>query len=147
MPPIPKPVHQKRPKRSINKVSKKDRTKWKNKSITLAKKIVREIIGCCEYCNKSDVQLHAHHLIPVDFENTADDIENLLVLCARHHRLDKYSAHQNPLWFADWFNAYAPGRKEKLWAKALEIPNFTAQDWKDKYEALKETAKENNIEC
>jgi HNH endonuclease len=117
-------------------VYKKDRRKWKKKSIELAKYIVRNKIGYCECCGSKNRQLQGAHIIPVDFEATAADPENILCLCSRCHIHDKYSAHQHPTWFTEWLDGYAPGRKEKLWEKARPTTNYSAVEWKEIYDKL-----------
>lgn len=117
-------------------IYKKDRLKWKKKAITLAKKIVREKIGYCECCGSHNRKLEGAHIIPVDFEGTAADVENILCLCNRCHKHDKNSAHMNPTWFTEWLDNYAPGRKQILWEKAKVTTNYSAVEWKKIYDDL-----------
>jgi len=58
----------------------------------------------CEYCGKGRevVQLHAHHIFGRRHNSVRWSIENGICLCASHHRLGKFSAHQSPLEFGLW---------------------------------------------
>lgn len=47
-------------------------------------------------------KLAAHHLIPREFDEYRWDIDNGMLLCVHHHVWGKFSAHKNPIWFADW---------------------------------------------
>ena len=116
---------------------KKDRKKWKGKAITLAKKQVREEFGHCQICKKSGGKLEGAHIIPVDFEATAADKENILCLCPQCHKFNKCSAHMNPVWFSNWLEDNFPGRKDRLWEKAKPCTNYSAYDWKEIYDNLK----------
>ena len=136
----PKPEKKIKQKKVINKVSPKELTKWKNKAITLAKKIVREYVNQCEWCGKKAVKFDGAHIIPVRFSATAADINNILCLCSGCHTLSGNSCHENPVLFTRWLDGYAPGRFEALWEKARQITDMTAADWKDQYLALKEKA-------
>lgn len=121
-------------------VFKKDLKKYKKKSIDLAKKIIRESINQCEWCGKRGVKFDGAHIIPVRFNATAADLDNILCLCSHCHTLSSHSCHENPVLFTRWLDSYAPGRFYKLWERAREITDFTAQDWKNKYDSLKDTA-------
>lgn len=63
---------------------------------------IRERDGMCMVCKKTDKRLNAHHIIPKNFEQFRLDIDNGITLCVQCHQFGKYSAHKNPLWFADW---------------------------------------------
>ena len=146
--PAPKPsMAGKKKRKPISKVSKKERTRWKNKAITLAKKIVREKINECEWCGKKNAKFDGAHIIPIRFSATAADIDNILCLCAGCHTLSKNSCHENPVLFTRWLDVYAPGKFEALWEKAKQITDITAVEWKEKYEALKVKAQELGIQA
>lgn len=50
--------------------------------------------GCCIICG-SQVDLEAHHIIPVSVDPShAGDVSIGVTLCAHHHRLDKDSIHR-----------------------------------------------------
>ncbi len=145
-PACPKPTKKIKLKKRINKVSKKDRTKWKNKAINLAKKIVRERINECERCGKKSGKFDGAHILPVRYAATAAEIDNILCLCAGCHTFSNDSCHRNPVSFTRWLDSYAPGRYERLLEKVRSTTQLSAEDWKLKYEALKKTAEENGIE-
>ena len=143
MPPVPKPTKSKKCKRvSILTASKKDRAKYKKKAINLAKKIVREKINECERCGKKGVKFDGAHILPVRYSSVAADVDNILCLCSGCHTLSSDSCHRNPVSFTRWLDSYAPGRYERLLERARETVDLTAQDWKEKYESLNQTAKE-----
>ena len=117
-------------------VFKKDRTKWKKKAITEAKRQVRSKFKKCQCCGHEGRQLHGAHIIPVDFEGTAADKDNILCLCSRCHVHDKNSNHKNPVWFVNWLETNFPGRKDRLWEKAKPCTNYSAIGWKEIYDKL-----------
>ena len=78
-------------KKSI--IAKKDR-EWKE--------VIRERDKCCQICKRSEGKLDAHHLIPKQFKEFRWDVDNGMILCFQHHKVGKYSAHLNAIWFAQW---------------------------------------------
>lgn len=62
--------------------------------------IVEEYRGCA-ICGKRE-RANAHHIIPRTFKDTRWDFKNGILLCPKHHKLGKYSAHKHPLWFVTW---------------------------------------------
>ena len=63
---------------------------------------------CCQVCGKLDGVLNAHHLLPKQFKEFRYDFDNGMILCFQHHKVGKYSAHQNPIWFYTWLQANKP---------------------------------------
>jgi len=57
---------------------------------------------CCQICGKSDKMLNAHHLVPRQFLEWRWEMDNGIALCVYCHNFGKFSAHKNPLWFANW---------------------------------------------
>jgi len=74
-------------------VAKKDK-EWREAVMTRDR--------CCRICKKADGRLNAHHLIPKQFKEFRWDVENGIILCFQHHKVGKYSAHQNAIWFTEW---------------------------------------------
>ena len=52
----------------------------------------------CEYpdCTVHVRQLHAHHLYSRRHVNTRYDLDNAICLCAVHHTMGSFSAHNDP---------------------------------------------------
>ena len=46
--------------------------------------------------------LNAHHLVPRQFIEYRLEMDNGITLCVHCHNFGKFSAHKNPLWFANW---------------------------------------------
>ena len=63
---------------------------------------VRERDAMCMICQTSEKRLNAHHLIPKNFLKYRWDLENGIALCCHCHNFGKFSAHKNPIWFANW---------------------------------------------
>lgn len=53
-------------------------------------------------------QLHPHHVIGRNNKLLRWNLKNRLWLCPYHHTFGKESAHENPLWFAEWFKKNRP---------------------------------------
>lgn len=120
------------------------RAKQKKKAVKLAKDIVKKRNDyTCERCGRSKAQgwqLHGAHVIPVGYDMTAADPENLLCLCAKCHSLGRDSAHDNPVEFSRWYNEKYPDKFEELRKKAYEYSQnpFPKIQWEDVIEELKE---------
>ena len=80
---------------------------------------IRERDGMCVICLKSDKMLNAHHLVPKNFEKWRHDMDNGITLCVHCHQFGKFSAHKNPLWFAQWMRV----NKKYEFLKAMERLN------------------------
>jgi len=52
----------------------------------------------CVICGSTKLP-NAHHIIPKTFKETRWDVENGVILCPKHHKFGKFSAHKNALWF------------------------------------------------
>lgn len=121
---------------------KPTRAKLKAKAVTLAKDIAKERDGWkCMKCGKrkSDGwQIHGAHIVPVSFDATAADPENIIALCAACHSMGKYSAHDNPTDFSAWLEFFYPGRAEKMRMIAYEYDKnpFPKIDWEEKIKEL-----------
>ena len=62
----------------------------------------------CVVCHKGPRYLNLAHILPEEFPQFNKDIDNLLMLCPGHHKLGKYSCHNNPLWFIKWLSKNRP---------------------------------------
>lgn len=74
-------------KRERNKKDKEWRTE-----------VIRKYGAACVICGEEN-RPNAHHIIPRTFKETRWDPENGIMLCPKHHKFGKFSAHKNPLWF------------------------------------------------
>jgi len=54
--------------------------------------------GKCAICGETHLA-NCHHIIPREFASLRFNPNNGIVLCPQHHRLTKWSAHVNPVWF------------------------------------------------
>ena len=83
-----------------------------NKHIEWRNRVKRRDKFRCQVCERNDCQLQTHHLIPKTIKVFMYDDKNGITLCSHHHRLGRYSAHQNPLWFVDWLKNNRPMQYE-----------------------------------
>ncbi len=68
----------------------------------------------CAICDKKEY-LNAHHIIPVEVEETRLDVLNGITLCPSHHKFSwLLSAHTNPLAFFVWLEENRPHQYEYL---------------------------------
>lgn len=57
----------------------------------------------CAICKSNAKGLNCHHILPKEgFPELRHVILNGILLCARHHKFSRYSAHKNSIWFVDW---------------------------------------------
>ncbi len=77
----------------------------------------------CLVCRKKveGKNCHAHHILPKQFKKLRWDIDNGITLCFRHHKVGKYSAHLNALWFAFWLKTNRLAQFRYLINKLTEI--------------------------
>jgi hypothetical protein len=68
------------------------------------KKVKQRDSYCCQVCKKKveGKNCHAHHILPKGMETSRWDLDNGITLCYRHHKVGKYSAHMNAIWFTFW---------------------------------------------
>jgi len=83
-----------------NKADKIWRTKGKEKAI-------------CEVCQRLPewekvhyTQLHPHHVVGRINRRLRWDLRNRVWLCPIHHTFGSKSAHNDPLWFAEWMKQF-----------------------------------------
>lgn len=62
----------------------------------------------CQVCKKKPDKPHVHHIIPTQFKELMYDVMNGICLCFNHHKVGKYSPHQNALWFYEWLKNEKP---------------------------------------
>lgn len=81
--------------------------KWSKEHKEWRAKLLDRDKGCI-VCGKEGKYLNAHHLIPENFSEYEFCISNGVILCPTCHTLGKWSAHKNPIWFADWLKYNRP---------------------------------------
>jgi len=62
----------------------------------------------CGVCNNPGN--NAHHIVGRRNRTLRWDPENGIILCPLHHTFGRESAHQDPLWFSEWFQTNYPDR-------------------------------------
>lgn len=94
--------------------SKKKRV-GKRTCVKLARELARTT-GICAYCGrtKDEVQIQAAHIIPEEHHWTSFYLNNMIELCASHHKWNKDSWHKNTILMARWFDKTYPGVYDSL---------------------------------
>ena len=85
--------------------------------------------GFCEICGQP--VRDPHHVIGRINLTTRWDLRNGVRLCFQHHTGGKLSAHNDPLWFMDWFKSKRPDDYEYLLKKKNEIKTFSIFDYEE----------------
>lgn len=124
--------------RACPKPSKKPKQKKVAESGVLA--LWREVVFKqakykCEYpnCTVNYTQLHPHHYYSRGNKSVKYDPLNGIALCARHHTLDKDSAHKDPDWKEIWL---ASEKRPSWWLEELtKRKNIQAKD-NDEFRAI-----------
>ena len=96
--------------KKIKKVKKKVRSKkaeYRELDNIWKTKVKQRDNYMCQICNKKveGKNCHAHHILPRQFSKLRWDVANGITLCYRHHKVGKFSAHQNAIWFYGWMRA------------------------------------------
>ena len=96
-------------KREKRRLKREHREKW---DLVRKNILVRDNYECqvCHQKIKNLKGIAVHHIIPREFKELFFDENNLITLCSRHHKWDKYSAHLNSLWFSEFFKKNFPER-------------------------------------
>jgi hypothetical protein len=76
----------------------------KDLDIAWTKKVKDRDNWTCQICKKkvSGHNCQAHHILPKTIKLTRWDINNGITLCYQHHKVGKFSAHMNAIWFTFW---------------------------------------------
>ncbi len=107
----------------------------KNKLDRLWSEIIRSG-GNCEICGKPTKD--PHHVIGRKNLSTRWDLRNGVRLCFQHHTGGNKSAHNDPLWFIDWFKEHRPEDYEYLIKKKNETKTYTIFDYEEILKGLEE---------
>jgi len=112
---ILKSVLLKREKRKLRKEIRLKDKAWKES-------ILKRDSNTCQICKKQfgNRGMATHHILPREFKELRWDIMNGLTLCSSHHHWNKFSAHQNSLWFSLWLQKNKPLQFEYL-EKSIDL--------------------------
>lgn len=68
----------------------------------------------CQICKKKVEKnnCHAHHILPKQLEKYRWDINNGITLCYPCHKVGRWSAHMNAVWFAFWLKT---NKNKQFW--------------------------------
>ena len=121
--------------------------KLRKKCVDLAMKKAKELVGYrCEHCGrtkKQGWQMHGSHIYPEGvYKSMSADVDNILCLCARCHTggfwkgSTKPSWHEDPIYFAEWFNRKYPERAEILKKRSQESQSCHMAFWEEKLRRL-----------
>lgn len=88
---------------------------------------IKERDTCCQICGKVEY-LNAHHVIGRRNLNLRWDLNNGITLCSGCHTFKTQSAHQDPLWFMEWFQETYPDRYQHISDNRITITKKLYQD-------------------
>jgi hypothetical protein len=108
----------------VNAVTHSSKKTIRNKCDTAWAELIKiKAGGRCEVCGTPTTKkaiknkcysLNSHHVVGRGNLNLRWDIRNGACLCVRHHKFGIYSAHENPIWFINWFKTHRPEDYEYL---------------------------------
>ena len=76
----------------------------------------------CQCCGRKSNRLNAHHINSfARYPSLRTSLNNGITLCYRHHKVWRYSAHNNAIWFAFWFKSTFPKRFRYLVDKLIKM--------------------------
>jgi len=100
-------------KKQLKKQEKEKDKEWRNQ---VMKRYKGKCVLCGNYKNPN-----AHHIIPRTFKETRWDPRNGIILCPKHHKFSKFSAHKNALWFITLLIDCEPQKYKYLVTKLGEL--------------------------
>jgi hypothetical protein len=104
----------KRKKRRKPNLKKPNSLTWRNKADKMWEKVIKQV-GCCEHCNRTDRQLHSHHIISRTRLKFRHDPSNGVCLCCQCHAFDtNISPHQDS-YGAEKFLAWLKAERNGQW--------------------------------
>lgn len=98
---------------------KASRKTQRNKADKLWSEIIRSK-GACEVCKRTK-NLNPHHIVGRRNLVLRHDIRNGCLLCAGCHIFKRESAHQDNLWFMEWFKKVRPKDYKYLMLQRCKI--------------------------
>lgn len=84
------------------------------------KELIKQEGAKCTICGDTN-RPNAHHIIPKTFKETRHDVQNGVMLCPKHHKYGKFSAHKNALWFINLLQDCDGDKHNYLLKKLKEI--------------------------
>lgn len=81
---------------------------------------MKQCKGKCVIC-ESTIRPNAHHIIPRMFKELRWDVNNGVILCPKHHKFGRLSAHKNSLWFITLLRLNVPNKHDYLLRMLYEI--------------------------
>jgi len=85
----------------------------------------------CEVCGKQE-SLNSHHIVGRRNLRLRWEVFNGVCLCAGCHMFKTNSAHQNPIWFNAWLEAYRSEDLQRIYSTMNEIKKWTEEGMRDK---------------
>lgn len=126
------------------KDKKRSPTYYRKKCVTWAKTEAKKRDGyICQHCGRSKDQgwqIHGSHILPEGtYVSMSADVDNIIALCATCHtggwRGNKNTSwHNDPIYFAEWFNKKYPGKYSELRKRSQDI---IVVNWENKWEEIK----------
>ena len=117
-------------------MKKQTKTSLKKKCDTLYSLIIRSK-GYCEVCGKTE-NLQTHHVIGRINYILRWDLRNGVCADPGCHMLNRNSAHNNPIFFINWFKSTRPDDYEYLLTKKNTVKTFNILDYQQILKNLKE---------
>ena len=116
-----------------------NKTYWKKKADTEWARVIKvRDLHACRYCQRTDKQLHSHHIIGRCILHLRHNLLNGITLCAEHHKFGKYSAHENPVAFNDWIRTeIGDNIYEALKAESYKTIKLPFDHYETEYNKLK----------
>ena len=87
--------------------------------------------GYCEMCGKNTGQLQTHHIIGRINYQLRWDTRNGICLDSSCHTFSQTSAHNNPIYFINWFKSMRPDDYEYLLTKKNDVKTFNILDYQE----------------
>ena len=119
----------------IRKKRKGTRAALKRKADVLWTEYIHLRDKVCIICGASG-RLEAHHMIGRTAIAFRHDPMNGALLCTAHHKFSRYSAHENPAWFAAKMQELYPVRWAWVEEHCHEVLTGTKPDYADICERL-----------
>ena len=76
----------------------------------------------CQVCKKKveGHNAHAYHILPKGIHGMRWDVDNGITLCYNHHKVGRYSAHMNAVWFTYWLKTHNPKQFKHIINKLIQ---------------------------
>ena len=75
----------------------------------------------CQISKKKPNRCQVHHILPRQIKELRYDVMNGIVLNFQNHKVGKFSAHNNALFFTSWLRKNKPEQYKYLMKKMEEI--------------------------